>query len=68
MPYVETSALTMFNIEESVQTLVRSIIEDGSFSGTGSPPNRSRDFSRESRDRESSVGGMGKKGEKCVVS
>jgi hypothetical protein len=71
---VETSALTAHNVEESVQTLVRSIVEDGAFSGAGSPHTRSRD-GRESRDRDSSVassgGGSsagGKKGEKCVVS
>lgn len=78
VPYVETSALTADNIEESLFAIVRDIMDDSSSaSGTVSPPRISVDFASLTKGRESSTssggsGGSGgkelKKGEKCVVS
>ena len=74
MPYVETSALTADNIEESLFAIVRDIMDDSSASGTVSPPRISVDFASLTKGRESSTSSGGssgkelKKGEKCVVS
>ena len=70
---METSALTAENVEDCLLTLVRSITDDMSFSGAGSPPRLSLDFaaiakSRESRDSGGYSGGADKKGDKCLVS